>query len=189
MKLVDFIIGDSPIDEDEREIIEFGVERLITVVVASIIVIIIGFVLHELMRTLLLIMCLLPLRQNAGGFHLSNKWVCAVASVLSLIGMVLLMKCYTPNSLIMLFVTIVASFPIVIFAPVGNLNRELDLMEKKVFGNRAKTIWIIEILLFLFLFSNELTYWCIIISFSVVVTGILVFIGKIQESILEMSRG
>lgn len=189
MKLVDYIIGDNPIDEEEKEIIEFGVERLITVVVASIVVIAIGYILHELVRTILLLLCLLPLRQNAGGLHLSNKWVCAFVSVSALIAMVLIMKYYVPNSLLMLIITVISSFPIVMFAPIGNANRELDLIEKKVFGNRAKTIWIIEILLFLLLYSNELTHWSIIISFSVIVTGTLVFIGKIQESITELSRG
>ena len=78
---------------------------------------------------------------------------------------------------------LLGSLAIVFLAPVGNLNRPLDEDEKRVFGNRAKAVWLIETLAFFILWFIDQPYWNIILLVSVVLTGLLVTIGYIQQKL------
>ncbi|MBO7565402.1 MAG: accessory gene regulator B family protein [Clostridiales bacterium] len=182
MKIADKLLEEGA-SESEREIVQFGVERLITLLIGLAAAIIAGLILHELPRTLLLLFVLFPLRQYAGGFHLKGKYICAVLSVLVLIGLILIIKYLTIPRIISMSAFLLGSLAIVFLAPVGNLNRQLDEDEKRVFGNRAKTVWLIETLAFFILWFVNLSYWNIILLESVVLTGLLVTIGYIQQKL------
>ena len=184
MKIAEKLL-DQDADADEREIVDFGVERLVTIIVASFFVLFVGFLLNETIRSILLMICLFPLRQNAGGFHLNSKYACSIVSVLCLIGMLLIIKYCVISYYIAIIVLIIFSMPIVYWAPVGNRNRILDEDEKIVFGNRTRMIWLIETIVFLVLWSLNQSGWYIIIVLSVVVTGSLVSIGRFQEMLFE----
>ena len=182
MKIADKLLEEGA-SESEREIVQFGVERLITLLIGLAAAIIAGLILHELPRTLLLLFVLFPLRQYAGGFHLKGKYICAVLSVLVLIGLILIIKYLTIPRIISMSAFLLGSLAIVFLAPVGNLHRQLDEDEKRVFGNRAKTVWLIETLAFFILWFVNLSYWNIILLESVVLTGLLVTIGYIQQKL------
>ena len=182
MKIADRLL-DEDASESEREIVQFGVERLITLLIGLAVAVIAGILLGELPRTLLLLLLLFPLRQYAGGFHLKGKYICAVLSVMVLIGMILIIKYLPMQRIISMSAFLLASLAIVFLAPVGNLNRQLDEDEKRVFGNRAKTVWLIETMAFFILWFLDLPYWYIIPLVSVVLTGLLVTIGFFQQKL------
>lgn len=184
MKIADMLL-DQNSDETEKEIVQFGVDRIVTILVATFLVLIVGYLLDEIIRTILLLICLFPLRQNAGGFHLSGKCACSIVSVSSLIGMVLIMKYCAIPYYFSLVILLAFSIPIVYWAPVGNRNRILDEKEKVVFGNRARTIWLFETVTFMVLWGLNKSGWYIIILLSVVVTGSLVSVGRFQEMLFE----
>ena len=118
---------------------------------------------------------------NAGGFHLRSRKNCTVVSTFILIGMVMIIKYVTISPILSIVLWVISSVPIVLFAPIGNTNRELDEIEVKVYGRRTKIIWIAESMLFLFLMLMKSSDWYIIILISVVLTGLLVFIEYIRE--------
>lgn len=182
MKIADRLL-DEGASESEREIVQFGIERLITLLIGLAVAVVAGLILHELPRTLLLLLALFPLRQYAGGFHLKGKYLCAVLSVLVLIGLILIIKYLTVPRIISMGAFLLGSLAIVFLAPVGNLNRPLDEDEKRVFGNRAKAVWLIETLAFFILWFIDQPYWNIILLVSVVLTGLLVTIGYIQQKL------
>ena len=184
MKIADMLL-DHNSDEAEKEIVQFGVERIVTVLVATFLVLVVGYLLDETIRTILLLVCLFPLRQNAGGFHLTNKYACSIVSVSSLICMVLIMKYCAIPYYFSLITLLAFSVPIVYWAPVGNRNRFLGEDEKVVFGNRARTIWLFETVAFMVLWGINQSRWYIILLLSVVVTGSLVSVGRFQEMLFE----
>ena len=187
MKLTDKLLVDET-DESEREIVEFGVNQLIALGVGITISVLISILLKEFVRTTLLLLCLLPLRQNAGGFHLKNRKICTAVSVTLLVSMVLMMKYTTIPRLAALTIWAIGSIPIVTLSPIGNANRELDDIERDVFGRRARMIWLVETTGFLSLWGVGLSCWYIIIMLSTVLTGLLVVIGYIQECCFQTER-
>lgn len=180
MKLTNRLIDDET-DSNEQEIIKFGVEQLTTLVVGAFVTLIIGVLLNEPIRTAMLLLCLLPLRQNAGGFHLSKKWSCTVVSVLLLITMILIIKYLSIPRNMSIVLLALGSIPIVFLSPVGNANRRLDQAEIRVFGNRAKMIWLAQTIVFFILWILDLSQWYIIILLSITVSSLLVLLGFVQE--------
>lgn len=79
-------------NNEEKEIVYFGLKRLKVILIAGILVIITGMLLQEINQTILYIACLLPLRQNAGGYHMQKIWKCSVFSYIILVLMIFYLK-------------------------------------------------------------------------------------------------
>ncbi len=176
---------DENMSEDEKEIIRFGTERIITMIIGVIVVLVSSVFLHETLRAILFIVCILPLRQYAGGFHFNNKYICTIVSVTLLLISLIVMKQMYMSSYVAVGIYMLFSMIIVFLAPVGNTNRELSVNETVVFGNRAKTIWLIETTVFIVLWTAGSYQWYIIMLLSVVITGVLVLLGYVQETIMK----
>ena len=168
------IISDN---NEEKEIVYFGLKRLKVILITCILVIITGMLLHEISQTILYIACLLPLRQNAGGYHMQKIWKCSIFSYIILVLMIFYLKYVELN------VGVNVILLISILSPVCNKNHYLDNMEKKVYGRRARLVCYIEGLIFIFFIY--LKKWYKIIVMAEVTTAVLLIIGKIQEKIIE----
>ena len=106
----------------------------------------------------------------------------------SFILQILAVKYWEVHRYIAIAAFIVVSIPIAFFAPVGNKNRNLDLYEKEKYGDRAKTIWLVQTFAFFVLWILNLSRWYIIILVAVMTVGMLVSIGYIQEKIGYRNR-
>lgn len=180
MRIADRLL-DEGADPSEREKIEFGVEGIVAILVGVSITICVSYLLKEMIRTALLMAFLIPLRQYAGGYHLKSRRTCTVVSVLILFAMIYIMKYANIPRPVALILFVLSSVPIVFWAPVGSVNRQYDMDEKREFGNRAKTVWLLQTVIYFVLWIIDLPKWYIIILLSVIVTSVLVSIGHIQE--------
>lgn len=169
---------------EEKEIVRFGLERLKVAVVAMVLIIITGVLLHETSRSILLVICLLPLRQNAGGYHMRSSRICAIFSYLVLLLLILCVKFVAFDSWIYVLIWSICFALILLLSPVGTENHQLDTEEKKVYGKRARIICYIESALFLMLVYFGKPYWYKIILTAEIVTAILLIVGKIQEDMI-----
>lgn len=141
------IISDN---NEEKEIVYFGLKRLKVILITCILVIITGMLLHEISQTILYIACLLPLRQNAGGYHMQKIWKCSIFSYIILVLMIFYLKYVELNVGVNVILLISSIIIISILSPVCNKNHYLDNMEKKVYGRRARLVCYIEGLIFIF---------------------------------------
>ncbi|MBD5096733.1 MAG: accessory gene regulator B family protein [Lachnospiraceae bacterium] len=169
---------------EEKEIVHFGLERLKVAVVAMVLIIITGVLLHEIWRSILLVVCLLPLRQNAGGYHMRSSRTCAIFSYVVLVLLILCVKFVVFDSWIHVLIWSGCFALILLLSPVGTENHRLDVDEKKVYGRRARIICYIESALFLILVYLGKSYWYKVILTAEIVTAILLIAGKIQEKMI-----
>ena len=183
MLYIEKYILENSIDEEEREIIGFGLERIKVAITSFVAIAATGLILGELIETLFLVICLLPLRQNAGGYHMKNKWACAICSCVVLVLSVICIKNIVIARSLTLVITVLSALLIFVFSPVGNPNNILDETEKRVYGSRARIICALELLLFFFLFIADRQIMCGLIMMAELITGILVVIGFVQEKI------
>ena len=70
---------------------------------------------------------------------------------------------------------------IVSISPVGNKNNELDYLERNVYKQRTRNVFIIELLVFMIFFINGLQYWSGIIVIAETIVSVLLCIGKLQD--------
>ena len=174
--------------EVEKEQLDYGIACIVALAIPLAIAAIFAVILERAIEMVLLMACLFPLREHAGGFHFSNRRMCSVVSTLIFILQILAIKYWEVHRYIAIAAFIVASIPIAFFAPVGNKNRNLDLYEKEKYGDRAKTIWLVQTFAFFVLWILNLSRWYIIILVAVMTVGMLVSIGYIQEKIGYRNR-
>ena len=171
-------------NNEEKEIVYFGLKRLKVILIAGILVIITGMLLQEINQTILYIACLLPLRQNAGGYHMQKIWKCSIFSYIILVLMIFYLKYIELNVGVSAILLICSILIISLLSPVCNKNHYLDNMEKKVYGWRARLVCYIEGLIFI-IFICFKKNWYKIVLMAEVTTAVLLIIGKIQEKIIE----
>lgn len=181
MGIVKYFVEENDSDETEKEILQFGFERIRIALIGLIAIIITGLVLRELFGTLLFIVCLMPLRQNAGGYHMKNEWVCAVCSYFFLVCSILMFKFISIDACMASVIFVACVSLVFIIAPLGNINRQLDEIEKSVYRRRTRIICVVEGILFLIFMLMSLRKWYMIVLLSVFITSVLLIIGKIQE--------
>ncbi len=177
---------ESTHDEEEKEILIFGLERLRVALISIIAIVITGLMLGEFIETIFFVICLLPLRQNAGGYHMKNKRICAVCSYVIFLLSLLVIKHITIGRVAALLITILSVIVVCITAPVSNFNNVLDEMEVRVYGTRTRIICLIELILFFVFFIINNPKWYTIIMLSELIVGILLVGQLIQEKVLKL---
>ena len=180
MGIVDYLTNDESIDDDEKEILEFGFERIKVLMVSIPIVILAGLLFYEIPKTLVLVLCLLPLRQNAGGYHIDGKYSCAVLSLITLILEILAIKYVVLPPAVAALIIFIDTILIFVLSPVGNKKNVLDEIEMKVYGKRAKEICIMESILFMMFVILNLPKWYMIVVLSESTVGMLLLVEKLQ---------
>ncbi len=168
---------------ENEEIVRFGFERIKVAIIVSLLIIVTGGILHEIVRSILLLIFLLPLRQNAGGYHMRSSRNCAIFSYFVFLILIMILKYVELGLWICILIWGICFTTILILSPVGNENHPLDTMEKKVYGRRARIICCIESGLFFALVYFDISYIYRIIIISEIVTAILLVIGIVQEKI------
>ena len=180
--MIEQIANDISRDNEEREIVSFGLERLKVAVIALLLVIISGVILHESLRSIFLIVCLLPLRQNAGGYHMQSSRLCAVFSYLTLLVSLLCIRYIQFDPILSAVLVTLSAAVIMILSPVGTENHQLDMDEKRVYGKRARIICGVESALFFVLLVFNAFNWGKVILLTELITAFLLILGKIKES-------
>lgn len=143
-KLADYVIQKGTIEEEEREIYEYGFSIATEMLLCILVCFSISMTLHTFVEGLLFFAIFIPLRSYAGGLHLSNYWSCFSLSCLTFLIIMMLGK----NLEFPIYIALIISFllEIVVYNlyPVENINRIVDADEDKQFKKRLKQFLIID---------------------------------------------
>lgn len=182
MKLIGKLYKNYENDE-EKEILEYGYEMLKTVVLGLIGAVIIAIIMNEVLYGVMLLIFIMPLRQNAGGYHAKSKGVCAIISALIYICALLIIRYVPIYKWILIEIFFPSAIIIIHDAPVDNINNRLDEIELKVYGNRTRIVLAIESILFMLMFARQMYRLALIVvvSFSVVAT--ILIAGKVKNNL------
>lgn len=183
-KLIPQMIKWGIISEEDIEIYQFGLDILCLKLFHYISYLLIAIFCGKLVDFLVFFLAFLCLRKNAGGYHSETKWGCYMWSCLTVIAVVLIMKYVTMHNELIIMSSvylIIADFFIILFAPVENRNRGLDMEERMYFRKRTVLILIAEnilILLFFIMLKGQFTLPLIL---AVACQAILLLLQKIKD--------
>lgn len=164
------------LEEEEKEVVLFGVRQGKNMFNSILVTIFIGIVMNIFWESLLFLICFIPLRRFAGGFHARTKALCLTISIITVIISFAISKRIWQQSDIILWISTISFCLIYNMSPVENKKRLLDVKEKASFGTTAKVIAFIEFLIMLILmhFAQYRFAAIIAVSFLVVNLGLLV---------------
>ena len=136
------------ISDKDSDIYQYGIQQLLTLLLNLISFLIIGFVFHAVVPTMLFILFYATLRIYAGGYHASTPIRCYLFSNIMIIIFGILFN-YLPMTYIgcNLFVLPCAVF-IFFFSPIGSKNKPLDKSEKRHYWTKSTLILLVEIALY-----------------------------------------
>lgn len=138
-KLVGKMVEIEYCKEEERELIQFGLESAVELSVAVLTTVIIGTFLDLLLECILFLATFGAIRSYTGGFHCKSAVTCYLASC-SIITLTLLVIKYLTEYLVVktCIALLVVAFPIIWkLAPLETPTKPLDDEENKYFRKKA----------------------------------------------------
>ena len=173
-----FIENNTHIDKDEKAIVKFGIDMMISTIMAFITAIIISAVLGMLKEGIVFLISIIVLRQYAGGYHTNSQRSCVIYSA----GLMVI-KSYKIYNGVQIAICIVSVLIIYFLAHVDNANNELTKSERKYLRNKVRIFLSSEVVIFVLLLIKANEYWSGIIAISMMIVAILVLAGFIENRI------
>ena len=170
--------------EEDRAIYQFGLEMLFLNLVNLLSAAFIGLFMGQLLECFLFLALFIPLRCHAGGYHAENPLCCYFLSN-AVIAFVLLLLRTAPEIMErgagVVFLILSAGLA-AILAPVENLNKPLDEVEKRVYGFRTRIVLIIEVLIGLvcYAYAYDQGVWIVLLTIALMV--ITELLGLLQNT-------
>lgn len=130
---------------EEKEIVLFGLMQGRSQFNSIAVTVLLGLLMGLLWESILFVICFLPLRRYAGGFHAKTQGGCLLFSVTVIITAFLAVKYLQCTNWVIVAVSFVCLAVLWKIAPVGNEKRLLSKEEKAYFGKKVKIIAGIEI--------------------------------------------
>ena len=94
-KITELLVKNGIVDDKEYDLYLYSIQSLIGNVVNIITCLILGIVFREVIKAVIFLAIMIPLRSSVGGYHLKNSFTCYIAST-CLVAVCLLLPRYMP---------------------------------------------------------------------------------------------
>ena len=132
--VTNYLVKREVVNQDEKDVYKYGFEILFSTILGICIVLILGLTAGSLMTSLIFIAVFCSLRIKCGGYHADSYLSCNVVFTTVFL-IVLMVEKFSEKVLVsppILFMVYLLGFLVIyIYAPVENVNKPLDMEEKK----------------------------------------------------------
>ncbi len=187
-RLVIKLIEDGAIEEEDREIYEYGFHHGIILIINIMCTLLIGILMKMFWEVLIFMIAYIPIRTNAGGFHAKTQLRCFFYSNLFVVGILECAKVLAGHIVVLLMFALTASLTIVLLAPVEDQNKPLDDDEVRVYGKKAKIILVFVLLGACILKAIKYETGCATVVLSIFGLAIFLIMGYIKNIIIKRRR-
>ena len=140
-KIIQYMIKNSILSEDDKEIYVFGLTQMIRALSTIITTIFIGFCFGKIIESIVFVVFTALIRTNSGGYHSDSPVGCYFISVISIIITLYLVGKQVFNVRLMVVLLAVSFVVFIKYAPIGHVNKVLDKMEESTYKRRL--LWIL----------------------------------------------
>lgn len=121
-KIIQYMIENSILSEDDKEIYVFGLTQMMRALLTIITTIFIGFCFGKIIESIVFVVFTALIRTNSGGYHSDSPVVCYLISVVSIIITLYLVVKQVCNVKLMIVLMVVAFVVFIKYAPIGHVN-------------------------------------------------------------------
>ena len=139
--IIQYMIKNSILSEDDKEIYAFGLTQMIRALSTIITTIFIGFCFGKIIESIVFVVFTALIRTNSGGYHSDSPVGCYFISVISIIITLYLVGKQVFNVRLMVVLLAVSFVVFIKYAPIGHVNKMLDKMEESTYKRRL--LWIL----------------------------------------------
>lgn len=185
-KLVEYLCRKNIIDEDKKEIYQYGYEVLISGLIGFAIVMILGAIMKCFMESILFLAVFVPIRQLTGGYHADSYLKCNIVFTVLFLIVILATEAMLTTILFVYIFILAGVFVLAVyeFAPMENPNKPLDegqkLLNRKIALAVSAIISVTSIIVY---FMNKRV--AILIAMTLFGIAFLMFLEKYKVSHAE----
>ena len=177
------IISKSPNALYDIDVYKYAFFIIYSTILFSIISLLIGLIVGNVVQSLLFFCSFYTLRIFAGGYHCSKESYCEIITTILLLFSIVLIRITEQHNkyIIVLITTIIGALIILATAPIDCIEKHITEKEKTTY--KAVTIIVITIISCVIILSLLLKKLNIStpLSFSIIVESILLIFGRIQQ--------
>lgn len=185
MKLTEYLTDsfsrEGIISEEDKEIVQFGLESLSGNLLGIVLILAIGIGFGHILEAILLWMFWFFLRKNAGGFHAKTKVGCLFVSVGMLMVSFVVFVIYERTNTFYLAHSLVAGSVIWLIAPIDNSMKQLDSIERKVYQRRVRILLCLEEAILLVAMVLNVIHIIRSINMAIFIVGASLVLGRGKE--------
>lgn len=166
--------------EEEKEVVIYGLEAIVSTIVDLFFILIIGYISHNTLGTIIYLFCFCTIRVLAGGYHANSYLSCLLCSIISYSFIVLVNPYLTQQyNMALIIMTVISYVVILIVAPVLNGKRAFAEDEVARIKKKVRIILTIELLvtIVLYFINFELYKFAI---YAMITEGVFGIMGKIK---------
>lgn len=179
-RVTDFLIDKKIIDDNDREIYQYGFEQFFTTVLNIATMLLLGVIFGKIYQSIVLTLSFMVLRTYSGGYHASTPLRCYILTVISISAALSIMKFVAIKTFICLGLLILSGIVILLLSPVDTKNKPLDEIEKVIYRKKTIFVWSIETCAALVFIVLDITEIHIAIVFAQTIISVALMLGKLQ---------
>ncbi len=169
------------ISDEEKEIIQFGLESLEGNLAGVILTILVGIIFGAIREAMLFYVWFLPLRKSIGGFHADTKIKCLLASAMALAMACTLFTMFRYQGIIYLICGGIFVIFIFFVAPVDNPQKKFDALEQFVYRKRSRIVLLGEGTLFAISYYNSWDVITVSLCMTFFVAAVSLLLGILKN--------
>ncbi|MDR0919796.1 MAG: accessory gene regulator B family protein [Oscillospiraceae bacterium] len=187
-KITENMVTNGTVVKEDKEIYLFGIQQGLVLILNLFTTVVVSLIFKNTWQMFTFMLAYILLRSFAGGYHAKTAKKCYAFSILLLIIISLVLKYIKINAYIFFISLFISSIVIFLLSPVDNKNRNLDILEKRVFRKITIVILIFEVAIAVFSLHFNLFGIAISLFCSPVICAILLILGKVENKFFSKTE-
>lgn len=178
----DYFVKNKIVLAEDKNIYKYGTEIAVSSAFGILAIILVSAILGRFQDGVLYLLCFIPIRVYAGGFHMSTYFKCNAAFISSS-AFILYISNKFPKKFefyISIILIIISLITVIILSPIENKNKSVSLKEQKKYKKLSiiiSILWTAIALLSFIFYINILP----LISLTIFTIAILMIVEKINQ--------
>lgn len=126
-------------------ICQWGLSHILDTVWNIFTFLLVGFLLRMPIETIVFTVSYIPLRVYAGGYHAGTPFRCWIVSLIVLVISLLILRTVYLYTILFAMLSILSVILIIIFMPVEDKNKPLEMWEKKKYKKKGILVLLLEL--------------------------------------------
>lgn len=175
------LIESNIIDEEDKDLYQYGVLQGLRIILNVISALIIGLLFGKVLEIILFMTAYIPLRSYAGGFHAKTPSGCYLFSVVMLCLVSIGIREAVLSHTVMYVMVLISVITVFALSPVEDKNKPLDRSETKEFRKKSRIILAAEFLIFIMSGFLKWNFLFSALAYELACMGFMILAGLIKN--------
>jgi Membrane protein putatively involved in post-translational modification of the autoinducing quorum-sensing peptide len=183
-KITASLVNAGAVPSEDKALYEYGIRQGLVLVINIVTLVMVGLLMGMVWQSIVFLLTYNPIRSYAGGYHAGTQLTCYLLSIPVMLAALFGIK-LIPWSMSVVFIALIfTGITVLLLAPVEDLNKPLDKLEKAVYGKRARIALLLLSGAAIALWFAGMKQTSLSIVMALGVASVMLILGAIKNHIL-----